>query len=254
MKMSFKTLCASKNKTVGQFLFLGYPEMAELAAHAGYDFVVIDNEHGIERTDSFMNTLRAADAEGVVPIVRVPDVHDEAAIKKALDCGAAGVIVPGICSRETAELGVRYSKFAPIGRRGACPYVRANGYGSMDPIAFYEKANRDVSLILLVEGKEGMEKFDEIIAVEGVDGIMFGPIDLSVSLGVPGEVYHPLVEEGIRTMIKKAKSRNLLVGIYGDSVEHSRRWFENGCDYVIAMIDSTVLYEANKRVLEEILK
>ena len=254
MKKSFKALRGTKEKIVGQFLFMGYPEMAELAAHAGYDFVLIDNEHGIARIESICNAIRAAEAEGIVPLVRVPDVHDEAAIKKALDCGAAGVVVPGIATREQAELGVKYSKFTPLGNRGACPYVRANGYGSMDPIAFYPNANCDVALVLLVEGQEGIDNFDEIISVEGVDGVFFGPVDLSLSLGVPGEVNHPLVEEAIKDMVKKAKEKGVFVGMYGDSIEDSRRWFDNGCEFVIAMVDSNVLYRANKHILDAILE
>jgi 4-hydroxy-2-oxoheptanedioate aldolase len=113
---------------------------------------------------------------------------------KALDTGAAGFVYPGVTTAEDAQEAVSSSLYPPEGTRGACPFVRASGHSSKDWKSFAQRSNRDLVRIILVEGTEGIENLSEIVSVEGVDVIMMGPFDLSVALGVGGEVEHPAVK------------------------------------------------------------
>ena len=160
MKRTFKGLKNNPEKAIGVFMNCGCPEFLEIAAAAGYDFVIIDNEHGMWGCEGNAHMIRAAESFDIVPIVRVSDIN-EAEIKRVLDCGAAGVMIPNISSVEQAKEALRLSKFNPDGNRGACPFVRANQYGRGDAAEYYAKSNKDVSVVLLIEGKGGVEAFDE---------------------------------------------------------------------------------------------
>ena len=122
---------------------------------AGYDFVIIDNEHACHSNPNFLHLIRAAEIREIAPIVRVPGPVVEDHFKKALDMGASGVLVPNIYTKEDAERSVRYSKYAPIGNRGCCPFLRSNLYGTKyGTVDYYPKSNDEVSTILLFETKE----------------------------------------------------------------------------------------------------
>lgn len=155
MKRRFGELKGSGRHFIGTGIMIPTPEMVEIAGYANFDFVVIDEEHTEFESETAIHLVRAAEAAEIIPIIRVPEVN-EVYLKKALDTGASGVVVPNITDKETAERAVYFSKFAPLGGRGACPCVRANQYGKGDT-SYYETANRDVAVIALVEGAEGMK-------------------------------------------------------------------------------------------------
>jgi len=138
--------------------------MVEILGYNNFDFGIIDMEHGSFGIDTVHKLVRAADASEMVSIIRVP-ANEEGHISKALDTGASGVVIPGISCVEDVEKAIKYSKYYPLGTRGACPCVRANSYGA-ENIKFYTKSNEDTAIILLIEGKKGIESIDEIISVD----------------------------------------------------------------------------------------
>lgn len=251
MKQTFLSLRNNSEKAVGIFMNCGCPELLEIAAYTGYQFVIIDNEHGGWGCEGNTHMVRAAESTGIVPIVRVSDIN-EAEIKRVLDVGAAGVMIPNIDSAEKARLALRYSKYRPDGERGACPFVRANGYGTGVAAEFYKNSNRDVSVILLVEGKGGMESFDDIIGLEGVECIFFGPCDMAVSLGHPGEESHPEVHDAIRDMIHKARARGIYVGMQGFDGIETRYWLDAGADFGVTIGDLGLFYRVCKQTIEDV--
>lgn len=251
MKNSFRELMRRGDKVIGTFMMLDSPEVLEIIAQAGFDFVCIDNEHGGWEDVNWAHLVRTAEAAGIAPIFRVPYLAEHM-VKRALDIGAAGIMVPGISSAEEAREAVRISKFPPIGERGACPFVRANLYGDGDGQTYYAKANEEVSLILLVEGKRGVESFDAIIETEGVDAVFFGPFDLSVSMGVPGQIHHPLVEGSIQRMLARANARGIYAGMLGTDAESAQNWLERGADYVLVQQDTLLLLGACKQMLQAV--
>lgn len=251
MKKTFKGLKNNPEKAVGVFMNCGCPEFLEIAAYTGYQFVIIDNEHGGWGCEGNAHMVRAAESTGIVPIIRVSDIN-EAEIKRVLDVGAAGVMIPNISSVEQAKQALNYSKFRPDGERGACPFVRANGYGYGDPAEYYRKANEEVSVVLLVEGKGGIEAFDDIIELDGVDCIFFGPCDMAVSLGHPGDESHPEVHDAIVNMIQKAKAKGIYVGMQGFDGKETRYWMDAGAEFGVTIGDLGLFYRICKQTIDDV--
>lgn len=252
MFKSFKELKSSGKRLLGMFVQSRSEEMVEIIGYAGFDFVIIDMEHGPFDVEGALRLLRAADAAGITPIVRVPE-NSNVAILKALDIGASAIIIPGISSKEDAEKAVKASKYGPIGVRGACPCVRANKYGGGHK-DYLRIANEETSVILLVEGKEGVKSFDEIISVPYVDAVMLGPFDLSVSLGVPGEIYNPLVRETLKGMVRKAKDKGIYIGTFCVSLDDVKEWFSLEMNYVAYSVDTLLFYETCKKARDYLLE
>jgi len=152
---------------------------------AGFDFVIIDAEHGPISIQSAQNMIRAAETANITPIIRVAN-NDEDLILRALDIGAQGIEIPQINSKSQAIKAVRSVKYAPQGERGVCRYVRAANYSSMDKYEYFKSANNETIIIAHIEGVKGINNLDEILSVPDMYVIFIGPYDLSQSLGIPG--------------------------------------------------------------------
>ena len=248
MRKSLKQVISEEKRPIGMFVNTACPEMVEITGQTGFDFIFIDNEHGSWSGETNAHLIRAAETFDCVPLVRVPNI-DESAIKYALDSGAAGVVIPGVSSVEDAKEALKWSKFAPVGKRGACPYVRANHYTGKSE-NYFEKSNRDVAVVLLIEGKAGVEAYDDILDVDGVEFVFFGPYDLSVSLGIPGQLDDPRVKGAIKEMIKKAKAHGVYSGMLGVDPDDTLAWFDCGVDYVVQVGDMSMYYRMCEKWVE----
>ena len=197
MPKTFRDILDRDGPIVGAFLQWYSPELVEIMADAGYDYVILDMEHGQMTEEQISVLIRTAEAAGIAPQVRIPEVREDL-VKHMLDMGATSLKLPGINSAAQARELVKYAKFPPLGERGACPYVRANHWGSGDKTAYYEKANRETTLAVIVESPEGIADIENIIRVEGIDVIGVGKVDLAVAMGIPGQTDHPRVQEALR--------------------------------------------------------
>ena len=198
MRQTFRNLLEKGGrgeKFIGAYIMSNDDFVIEVMKMAGFDFVMLDLEHERLTLSEIMPLIYKCEACGMAVAVRVPGVEEEY-IKKALDMGATCIKVPGISTVAEAEKVVEWAKFPPYGHRGACPFVRGNGYGT-DRKGWWERANQETAISLLIEGPEGIRNMREIIAVEGVDCFSIGQVDLSVTLGVPGEVFHPKVIQAV---------------------------------------------------------
>lgn len=231
MKKLFKSLFASDEKVIGYFLSSNSAEIIEVTAAAGFDFVIIDNEHACWGIAPNIDLVRAADAAGIATLIRVPELT-ETYVKWALDLGASGVMVPGVSSAAEARRAVELARFAPAGNRGACPYTRNNLFGVKDTVEYFARTNEETAVVALIEGVEGVNNYDEILEVEGLDAVFFGPMDLSASLGIPGQVTHPKVEAAIKEMIDKANRRGKKAGMFVADKDQARKWLAAGADYI----------------------
>lgn len=231
------------------------PEVVEIIGNQGYDFVWIDMEHGHFGVEGMVSMVRAADAFDVTPIVRVL-YNEPSLIMQALDAGAMGVIVPGISSKEDAEKVINAAKYYPIGMRGSCPWTRSAGHCTTDWNGHLEWSNRETSVWLLIEGKEGFENFDEIIQVPHVDVILLGAFDLSQSLGLPGQMDHPLVQNTLNIMINKALARKIALGTVTVAIdlatvkEDATAWKQAGGRVLCLGGDKPLLSGVMKSVLQ----
>lgn len=239
-----------KQKPVfGPFSKTSDPGMIEVIGHAGFDFVILDMEHGPNGLETVQNLIRAAEKVDLIPIVRVPE-NDLNMISKVLDIGAAGVQVPQITNAEDVKKVLNVAKFSPFGERGACRYVRAANYSSTDKKIYFEEANESI-LIIQLEGQEALENLNEILEVKGPDIIFVGPYDLSQSLGVTGEIDHPLVIEKMKEIVDACLQKNILVGNFNDTPEQAKFWVDQGLSYLSISVDMGIMYNASKSLIEK---
>lgn len=245
----FKERLQAGKAVFGPFMKTCDPGFVEAAGYAGMDFAILDMEHGPISIQSMQNNIRAAQVSGILPVVRVPAITEEA-IGKALDIGAAAVEIPQITTAEQAKEAVKLAKFSPLGERGVCRFVRAAHYSALDKAKYFEGANQTI-VIAQIEGQEAIDNLDDILAVEGVDIFFIGPYDLSQSLGVPGQVTHPLVVEAMNKIVKAAKERGAVVGTFTDSKETMEMWAKAGVQYISYSVDMGIFYEACRKLKEQ---
>jgi 4-hydroxy-2-oxoheptanedioate aldolase len=185
---------------VGMSDHTGSPAIVEIMAKVGFDYVWIDTEHtpfGMEKVEEL---VRASDAGGATPVVRVY-MNDPYLIMRTLDTGAQGIIVPNVRSAEDARRAVQATRFPPEGKRGMCPGVRAAGYLLSNWNAYWPKANQEIFVAVIVENREGVKNLDEILSVPGVDAVVPGPGDYSQEVGLP--ISHPEVVSVMHDVIRR---------------------------------------------------
>lgn len=241
LRISAKARLKEKGFLAGPFIETASPELVECLGLAGFDFAIIDCEHGPFSGETAAALLRAATVAGVSPIVRVRE-NDPGRILEALDIGAVGLHIPQIASADDARRAVEAARFPPAGVRGFNPFVRAGRYGS-DP-TFRREADEDTLLVLHIEGGDSVAAVDEILAVEGVDVAFLGPFDLSQSLGVPGEVLHPKVQGAMKALVEAAANRNVAVGCFANNLEQAKVWIDAGVSYLAYSVDTVLFRDA----------
>jgi 4-hydroxy-2-oxoheptanedioate aldolase len=225
----------SERQVVGTFSKSQDPAFIEIIGHAGFDFVVLDLEHGPNTVLSLQNLIRAAEVTGLFPIVRVKE-DTPSLISEVLDVGAAGIQVPKISSRKEAEDVLQAARFIPLGMRGVCRFVRAADYSSLDRYEYFARANTTV-IVLQLEGVSAVENLQEILSVPGWDIAFIGPYDLSQSLGVTGQVDSPRVTQMMKTVVDECVKRNVAVGTFVDTLEEARKWSTAGVKYLCYSVD-----------------
>ncbi len=245
--MSFVEIIKNGGTVIGPFSKTSDPGMIEAMGYAGFDFIIIDLEHGPNSILNAQNLIRAAEVSNTFPIIRVAQ-NDPVDIGKALDVGAKGVQVPQITNAQEAREAVQYAKFQPMGMRGVCRFVRAAEYSNKDRFIYFEEANTHY-LILQLEGKEAIDNIEEILQVEGVDLIFLGPYDLSQSMGMSGQINHPLVIGKMKEIITKCKEKGIGTGIFTDNLSNAKSWINVGVNYISYSVDVGIIQEASMLII-----
>ncbi len=234
---------AAGETSVGCWIHMCSPIGAEVVALAGFDVVIIDHEHG---PSDFLNTIslmQAVSATQATPIMRVP-WNDPVYIKRALDIGAQGIVIPAVESAEEARAAVAACRYPPDGIRGsAYGLVRASDYG-LKAEQFLEDLPENVLVMCQIESATAVERAEEIVAVDGVDVIFMGPVDLSASMGIMGQTEDPrLIEMRARAekIVKDAGKWMGGLAVAGDSVQAMA---ERGYDIVTGVSDISLLRDA----------
>lgn len=241
---------------IGPFLKITDPAIVEIAGYAGFDFVIIDTEHGPVTIERAQDLVRAAEAVGITPIIRVLR-NEEETILKALDIGAHGVEVPQINTRAQSDRLRKAVRFNPEGERGVCCYVRSAEYSRINQTdelkkEYFEKENQETLVIAHIEGLEGIRNLDEIMEEDAIDVIFIGPYDLSQSLGIPGQVTDSRVEERMKSIIEKTREQGKAVGTFVDDVEAAYKWKDAGVQFIAYSVDVGIIYEAFQDVISRI--
>ena len=227
------------------------PAIAMLAKHAGADFLMVDIEHGVQTLDRAIDIFLVCRSAGLMGMVRVPELS-RAYVSKALDSGAEGVMVPMIESREHAERFVGWAKYPPLGMRGLGSIGGHTAWRkTTDVCPFMSSANVGTLAIAQIETVKGLTALDEIAAVEGLDALLAGPLDMSVSLGCPGEVEGEQVQEAIGRVALAAAKHGKIFGMCA-SAPMLAKWIPHGLRLMVSGLDSDLLTSGIKAVCDDL--
>jgi len=240
MQNPIKAALKSKKVTIGSWITLAHTAVAEIMAKSGFEWLAIDMEHSVIGIQDIEPLIQTIEASGCVPLVRLWS-NDPVLAKRVMDAGAYGVIVPGVNSGKDAEKAVSSVKYPPDGERGVGLY-RAQGFG----VKFeeYKKSvNKESLVIAQIEHKQAVENIAEIASVTGIDGVMIGPYDISASLGVAGELDHPLVKQAQQKVLAAAKKAKISAGIHVvyPSLEEVKNRVNEGFRFIAYSTDAILL-------------
>ena len=233
--------------TYGGWITIPNPMVAEIMAGAGFDWVMIDSEHGGFSNEGILACLAGFNGSPTVPMVRVA-WNDHVLIKQVLDMGADGVLVPMVSSAVEARAAVSACKYPPEGTRGFGPR-RASQYNT-NTDAYVAQANSSVIVIVQIEHVNGVADIDAILDTPGIDVACLGPTDLSGSAGVLRQFDHPIVVDGMTKVIKAARARQMPASIgitFAD--DQMQKWFQIGANFIFCCDDVGLLTGGAKKVL-----
>ncbi|WEV59168.1 HpcH/HpaI aldolase/citrate lyase family protein [Bifidobacterium sp. ESL0728] len=246
---AFKEALKSDRKLLGLWLAFGSATAAEISADAGFDWVLVDGEHGPNDLTTILEQLRALYGYPVNPIVR-PANSDPVLIKQVLDLGAQTLLLPMVNTREQAETMVRAAHYAPEGFRGVGASLARSGRWGRIP-DYMRVAADDICILVQVETKEALANVDEIASVDGVDGVFIGPADLSASLGHPDDAENPDVQKSIHHAFDVIASHGKAIGSLAFGTDLAKKYFDWGANFVAVAGDTDLYVHALSEELEQ---
>jgi 4-hydroxy-2-oxoheptanedioate aldolase len=217
--------------------------LAEMGGMCGYDFLVLDGEHGLFSEVDYFQTLQALAAADILAMVRLRK-HDEQALGRYLDMGANAIVVPNVSTAEEARTMVRAMVYPPGGTRGfGAPLHRATRYG-MDLLAHLRAPREDVCLVVIIESVRGLANVEDILAVEGVDGVIIGPSDLTADLGCAGDFSQPAYVQAVARIEQAVAARGKILGTVPHPGFPLEALLERGHRLLILGADMSLIREA----------
>lgn len=232
----------------GTWIVLGSSLAAEITGNAGWDWVLLDMEHGMGANDSLLFQLQALESTPAAPIVRVA-ANDPVLIKRALDLGPSGVMIPQVNTAEEAERAVRAMRYPPLGIRGVSPYTRPSHFGQRF-FEYYAEANEKLLGIVQIETAQAVDNAEAIAAVDGIDVLFIGPLDLSIGLGVMRQFDHPDYVNAVRKVVKACRKSHIAAGILILDVESVEQIVSLGFTFVGRASDGSALAATMKSLVE----
>ncbi len=244
MDSEFKSRLANRERLIGTLLTLPSPEIAEICADAGFDWLFLDMEHGLLDIKDVQRIIQTV-GRRCACLVRIPE-NEEMWVKKTLDTGASGIIMPHINTPEEAALSISWGKYPPLGCRSV-GIARAQRYGA-NILESIEMANSNVVFVVQTEHIEAVRNIEAILTVEGVDAVFIGPYDLSASMGKLGKLEDKDVKEAIKTVRDACARRKIPSGIFAGTPETGRQALAEGHSLVCCGMDITVFRGAVESV------
>ena len=221
------------------------PTAAQVFERAGYDFFMLDCEHGAYNQGTVREILRVARLEGICPLVRIRSL-DYSLVAGYLDAGAMGIMLPRIEHSKETQLLVDFMKYPPIGVRGLSSDAPHSDYNFGDLEEFIHWQDTNTIAIAQIERKLAIENLEEILSVPGIDAALIGPEDLSLSYGVPGQTNHPIVKEAISEVIETCAKLGITAGIHMDNIDRLLEWRDKGMQMLMYNSDLGFLIEGAK--------
>jgi 2-keto-3-deoxy-L-rhamnonate aldolase RhmA len=219
----------------GTWLNLGSNVTAEIAGRAGFDWLLIDLEHGSGDEAHLLGQLQAIGATDATPIVRIA-WNEAPRVKRTLDLGPSGIMIPYVNTAEEAQRAVAAMRYPPQGVRGAARFTRAAGFGQ-ELDKYFAEANSSLLTIVQIETPQAVSQVEEIAAIDGVDVLFVGPLDLSVSLGIPQQFTHPDFRAALQRVSAAAKDAGKAAGILLASADQIAPTVEDGFTFVAVNSD-----------------
>ncbi len=246
--MSLKKRLRQDEPLIGSLVTMPSPDVAEIMACVGFDYLWIETEHA---PTGFVHAQALIQAVGgrCPTLLRIPD-KEEVWVKKALDIGCDGIVVPQIRSMEEAQQIVAWSLYPPEGRRSV-GVSRAHGYG-MAFQDYVDRANDELVIVLQAEHGDAVGNIASIVEVNGIDAVLIGPFDLSGSLGVLGETDHPRVLEAIATVRRHCQAAGMPLGIFAPDVPMARSYIEQGFALIALGMDTFFLWRSAQDALDDL--
>jgi len=241
--MSLKQKLKNNELTLGSWIMMGNQMSVEVMALAGFEWLVVDIEHTAINMETAQMLITTIQANNMKALVRVSK-NEEVVIKKVLDMGADGIIVPMVNSQADAKQAVDFAKYPPVGKRGVGLY-RAQKYGTK--FEEYKKwVDEELVIIAQIEHINSVNNIDEIVNVPGIDGTIIGPYDLSGSMGYPGEFERDDVQEAIQKVLDSCKKNNMPAGFHVVDTDPTKLnlKIEQGCTFLAYGIDYFFMRDA----------
>lgn len=233
---------------LGTILSLNSPDVAEILSGIGFDWIFIDAEHSTLDPQN-LKALFQAVGESTPCVVRIPAL-DEIVVKKTLDAGAAGLLVPQVRNAGQVEQLVTWGRYYPEGSRGL-GFGRAQGYG-LKVGEYLETANENILLSVQAERAEAVKNIEDIVQVDGLDAVLVGPYDLSASMGLPGQIDHPDVQAAIQHVADVCKKAKMPIGIFGMNADAVLSYIEQGFRFIVSGVDTVMLGNAASELLKQL--
>jgi 2-keto-3-deoxy-L-rhamnonate aldolase RhmA len=247
--MSFKQKLHSGEIVYGLTLTIGTPQIAELVANLGFDWIWIETEHTTMSLDTVLAQLQAISGTGTKAIVRV-DCNDQTTIKRVLDMGPDGILIPSINSREDAEKAIKFTKYPPLGERGI-GLARAQGYG-LNLGSYIQSANDEVATIFMIEHIMAVQQINDILQVEGLDAIMIGTLDLAGSMNLQNDLSNPLIEAEVQKVLLACKEAGIACGAFVGDPNQAKARISQGFKVLTLGADVLLLASSAKNILETV--
>ncbi len=248
--MNFTRNLHSGEVLIGTMLTIPAPEVAEMISKCGFDWLFMDGEHGPLSTLDWQRMIQAV-AGRCASVIRIASTA-EIEVKKALDIGADGIIVPQVNTAEQARRIVEWCKYPPDGVRGV-GLARAHGYG-IDFADYVEHANESIAVIVQAEHIDAIHNIESIVAIEGIDAVFIGPYDLSASMGKLGQVDHHDVVDAIATVTDACQKAGVPLGYFGVSSASVQPYIDKGYKLICAGVDAGLLIGGARALLEELVQ
>jgi 2-dehydro-3-deoxyglucarate aldolase len=245
---SFRSRLAGGEKLIGTMLTLANPSVAEILADVGFDWLFVDGEHGPLDVPEVLAILQAV-GDKIPCLVRVPEAA-EAPIKRMLDLGATGIIVPQVNTAEQAANVVKWARYSPAGSRGV-GLARAHGYGRKFR-DYVDAANEQTVIVVQAEHIQAVDNLEAIVNVPGVDAVLMGPYDLSASLGKMGQLDDPIVVAAMDRITSVCQAAKMPLGYFGVTASAVQPFIDKGYTLITAGVDTLLLGHAAGQMLKQL--
>jgi 4-hydroxy-2-oxoheptanedioate aldolase len=251
LKINFLKEKLQAGKTVlGTWSVIPSPVVADVIAAAGVDFLIIDSEHGPINFETAQNMVMACESRGVSPVMRLWGVN-EGEILKALDIGAHCVQIPNVTCRAEIEAVVRMAKYPPAGNRGFSPFTRAGAYTHENAARLTASANENTLICVHIEGKAAIDNISEFLAIKELDIIFIGLFDISKSLGIPGQVNDPRVQQILADLSARIVKAGKYPGTIATDAAQLEKFMAAGVKYITYSVDCEMLGRSYKKAVLE---